>query len=98
MSDKKFSYIREDALLPIEISGKYYYELKKVFVSLMTDNESTDDMIKKLTKIASGKVSNPQEHMLHLMYVLINEIENVAVNKGMVEDRSVDSSLSSPES
>ena len=64
----------------------------------MADNNSTDDMIKKLTSIAAGKVSNPQEHMLHLMYVLINEIENVAVEKGMVEDRSVDPNLSSPES
>jgi hypothetical protein len=88
--DKKFSYVKEDALFSIEISGKYYHELKKVFVSLIMQEETKEKILSRFTLIAQGKVSTPEEHSLHLMYALINEIEETAIKNNMTEDKSTD--------
>lgn len=87
----------DDALFSIEVGAKYYYELKKVFVALMADTGSADDLVVKIANVSAGKVNNIQEHMLHLMYVLINEIEEQAVREGKVEDKPLESNSESPE-
>jgi hypothetical protein len=88
--DKQFSYIKEDALLSIEIGGKFYQELKKVFLSLLIQGENKEEVLTRFTMIAQGKVATPEEHALHLIYVLLNEIEETAVKNNMTEDKLTD--------
>lgn len=73
-------------MINIEVSGKYYHELKKVFLALISDGESKEQILSRFTTVLQGKVETPQDHMLHLMYVLINEIEDQAVKNNLTEE------------
>jgi len=87
--DKKFSYIKEDAVLSIEIGGKFYHELKRVFTAMLMQGESKEEIMARFTQVAQGKVSSLEEHAMHLFYILINEIENQAIEQGHTEDRDL---------
>ena len=67
-------------------------------MAMLSDAGSADEIVQKMTSIAAGKVTNVQEHLLHLAYVMIVEIENKAVEIGMVEDKPLDINPTSLES
>lgn len=87
--DKKFSFITEDALISIEIGGKFYHELKRVFLAMLAQGETKEEILARFGSITQGKVSSIEEHALHLIYVLINEIEEQATKNGYTEDRNL---------
>ena len=87
--NKTFSYIKDDALIPIEIGGKFYQEMKRVFLAMLSQGDSKEEILTRFTSIAQGKVASVEEHAMHLFYVLINELEEQAVKKGYTEDRDL---------
>ena len=63
--------------------------MKRVFLAMLSQGESKEEIMERFALITQGKVSCIEEHAMHLFYALINEIEEQAANKGYTEDKDL---------
>lgn len=89
MSDK-INFIDENAVIEIKFNGSFYTDLKAMFVDVLTRDESKESSGKLIANLSSGQNDSYKDFYLLVLYTIIKEIENVALEKGYTISKTAD--------
>jgi len=81
MSDK-INFVDENAVIEIKFNGSFYTDLKAMFVDVLTRDESKESSAKLITNLGTNKSDSYKDFYLLVLYTIIKEIEDVALEKG----------------
>ena len=87
MAIVKIKIIEDDTLVPIQVSGFFYKQVKQCMFNMLAAFENPDEVI---SKIVDGKELTKEEYTIVTLMSIIKEVETSATNQNLVVDSEVD--------
>jgi len=78
-----FDCISEDTMIDIKVSGKFYGDIKKIFIDMLIENETKEAMGVILTNLSQRKITTNKEFRLFPFYILLLQIEHEGKKQGL---------------
>jgi hypothetical protein len=89
LDDKKYEAIDPDSIIDLKINGKFFKDLRGMFMSLLLKDRSKDEIAEAIANITKGVVTNENEHQLFIMLTLMLGIEAQAKAQGYIIEESI---------
>lgn len=90
--------IKKDALIPLQVGTGFLQKIQSVLLALVS--ERTEQELELYQKLATEQQEFPEPWMdnLHLLMVLISELDRSAEANGLTMEKDVDDAISESES
>jgi hypothetical protein len=85
LNDKKYDAIDPDSVIEIQISGKFYADMRGLFMYYLSqNNRSKKDMSKIMNNLVEDKITSEEEYPLHTIFQFLVYIEAQAKLQGFI--------------
>lgn len=89
LNDKKYDAINPESIINVPINGKFFGDIRAMFISLLLKDRDKKQMGQVLSNIQNNKVSNEEEYQIYILFYLLVNIEHHAKKQGFIIKESV---------
>lgn len=89
MTTEKISYLPDDTIVDIQVSGAFYKRLQTLLFSL-TENIEAEDTQKIYKNAVDGKAETILEYNVETMLLICKEVEEKTTEQNLWEEEEVD--------
>lgn len=89
LNDKKYKAIDPDSIITLRINGKFYADIRAVFMYYLTKDRTKENIGEIMERILKNEIASEEEYPLYVLLQLVMYLEAEAREQGYVIDTSL---------
>jgi hypothetical protein len=89
LNDKKYKAIDPDSIIELKFNGRFFSDIRAVFMYYLTKDRSKDAIGKTMETILKGEINSEEEYPLYVLLQLVIYLEAEAKKQGYVVETSL---------